>query len=77
MTGEMQLIFMVLGIAIVFLILDRRYRIEPFLGLQGGRAQRCGLDLAPCPYPFRCVNGICRSENIPEVIEMNPLPVLP
>lgn len=37
----------------------------------------CGVDLPPCPYPLRCVNAYCRSEDTPHMPESSGLPVLP
>lgn len=69
-------------VAVALLFLDRRYRILPFLeregfGLYSGGLQRCGVDLPPCPRERRCMNGLCRSTEQPEMLERNPLPVLP
>ncbi len=86
---DTQAIGALIVLCVAFLFADRIVRIEPFLdsvGLGTGllewlglkeTIQRCGVDLAPCPHPLRCINGFCRSERVPVVRERNPLPVLP
>jgi hypothetical protein len=76
----MRILFAVLALALGLLLVDRVMRISPFLERQGfqglGGPQRCGVTMAPCPHPLRCINGFCRSENTP-ALGVNPLPVLP
>ena len=78
---DLQTLLLILAVAFGLLLLDRRVRIQPFLERQGflsGRgAQRCGVEMPPCPHPLRCMNGFCRSQDIPALEEVAPLPVLP
>jgi hypothetical protein len=89
---DIQLIGIVLLIAVGLVVLDRIVRIEPFLEAQGQgswfwswfnglsfspRIQRCGVDMAPCPHPLKCINGFCRSPGKPILYDKNPLPVVP
>jgi len=71
---------MISVIAVGLLIADRVYRINPILmqeGFQVGQPQRCGVDLTPCAFPMRCMNGYCRTEDKPQMYDRNPLPVVP
>ena len=72
----------VLLIAVMLLIADRVYRINPILFSEGfavaGYPERCGVDLEPCPFGKRCMNGFCFAANEqPQMYDRNPLPVLP
>lgn len=69
-------------IAVGLLIADRIYRINPYLIREGftsggGAYTRCGTDLPPCPFPTRCMNGICGDPQQRQLHDRNPLPVLP
>jgi len=68
-------------LALVLLVADRIFRINPFLAREGfqvaGQPQRCGVDLEPCPFPKRCMNGFCYLSDTPQMYDRNPLPVLP
>ena len=79
-------------IAVVLLILDRYFRINPYLKRMGSTitmegmynngtssqlGKRCGTDLYPCRPPLRCANGMCISEETTMPTERHPLPVLP
>ena len=62
--------------------MDRIYRINPFLMKEGfvsggGAYRRCGVDHAPCPFGTRCMNGICSNPVQAQLLDRNPLPVLP
>jgi hypothetical protein len=73
-------LFAFAAIAILLLVLDRMYRIRPFLSetfTGNGYLQRCGVDMAACPHPLRCMNGYCLSEETAQLRDRNPLPVLP
>ena len=68
-------------LALLLLVADRLFRINPYLASEGFQVlyqpQRCGLDLEPCPFPKRCMNGFCHSEDTPQMYDRNPLPVVP
>lgn len=72
-------LLMIAAIAILLLLFDRYYRISLFMeGFQsGGAAIRCGVDLPPCPHPFACMNGICRSTAMPYFPPTSSIQVLP
>lgn len=41
-----------------------RFRTEGFADFQTGVPEgMCGVDLAPCPFGTRCINGYCRTED--------------
>jgi hypothetical protein len=50
--------------------------LEGFLS-GGGQPQRCGVDLAPCPHPQKCMNSFCAGTDTPQLRDRNPLPVVP
>ena len=69
-------------VAVGLLFADRIYRINPYLLSEGfvsggGAYTRCGTDLPPCPFPTRCMNGICGQPEKMQLRDRNPLPVLP
>lgn len=68
-------------IAICLLIYDRVVRINPFLVKEGfqvrGAQQSCGVDMPPCEFPTRCINGFCCNADKRQLLDRNPLPVLP
>lgn len=66
-------------IAIALLLADRVIRINPYLVEEGfmSGGGRCGVDLPPCDFPLRCMNGFCRSDKQPQLYDRNPLPVTP
>ena len=65
-------------LAIGLLITDRVYRISAYLeGFQSSSGTACGVDLPPCEFPLRCMNGFCRSEAQPQLPATSGLPVLP
>ena len=37
----------------------------------------CGVDLAPCPFGSRCINGHCKKDSVPYFPSSSGLPVLP
>jgi len=71
----------ILALALLLLVADRIFRINPFLAREGFQLyadpQRCGVDLPPCPFPKRCMNGFCYKSDEPQLRDRNPLPVLP
>jgi len=81
MKVDLYSVGLIAALAIILLLADRVYRINPYLAQEGfqiyGQPQRCGLDLEPCPFPKRCMNGFCQKSDIPEMHDRNPLPVLP
>jgi hypothetical protein len=81
MKVDLQLIILIGTLALGLLVADRLFRINPYLGIEGfqflQQPQRCGVDLEPCPFPKRCMNGYCFAEDTPQMYDRNPLPVLP
>lgn len=87
--ADWKLLLGIGSVAVLLLLADRNTRISPILlregfrdwswnwGFAGQGPQRCGVELAPCPHPFRCINGFCRSQDEPAMVDRNPLPVLP
>lgn len=83
MSQEAQLLILFGGLAVILLIADRYYRIGPYVygGIEGffggGNAQRCGVDMPPCPHPLKCGNGYCMSQREAAVVDRYTIPVLP
>ena len=63
----------IMGIGLLLLIADRYIRIEPFTNQDPAL---CGVDRPPCPFGTRCMNGVCRSDNLPP-LQKTTLPVFP
>ncbi len=71
-------LFIIAAIAFSMLVLDRMWRITPILeAFQGGAQAKCGVDMPPCAHLLRCINGYCKSENLPYFPKQTDLPVLP
>lgn len=80
MSPEVYSVLIVGCIAVALLVADRIYRINPFLQKEGflsGSYTRCGVDLPPCAFGTRCMNGICGDPRQLQLQDRNPLPVLP
>lgn len=55
-----------------------RYRSEGFTNYETGVPEgMCGVDLAPCPFGTRCINGYCKAENTIPISASSGLPVEP
>jgi hypothetical protein len=55
-----------------------RFRTEGFEDFQVGIPEgTCGVDLAPCPFGTRCINGFCRTEDTIPISPSSGLPVKP
>lgn len=67
------LILILLGFFL--LLLDRFYRINQVID-SFENPLRCGLNLAPCAFGKRCMNGYCISNDVP-VLKPTMLPVFP
>ena len=63
----------IIGIGLLLLIADRYIRIQAFTNLD---CKLCGVDKPPCAYGTRCMNGVCRSDNLPP-LQKTTLPVFP
>lgn len=37
----------------------------------------CGVDMAPCPFGTRCINGYCKTETTIPISPSSGLPVKP
>lgn len=68
------LLFLILGILFLFVLWNQAIQLDAF---RGSMLQRCGVDLAPCPFGDRCVNGFCRKQGMPIIVDKYPLPVVP
>lgn len=66
-------------IAVALLLADRYYRISSYMeGFQvSSKGSRCGVDLPPCNFPLRCMNGFCRDETLPYYPPLSSIPVVP
>ncbi len=74
MECSLPLLFLILGILVLFLLWNQAIQLDAF---RGSRIQRCGVDMAPCPFGDRCMNGFCRPEGTPVIMDKYPLPVVP
>ena len=55
-----------------------RFRMEGFENFETGVPEgMCGVDLAPCPFGTRCINGFCKTENTIPISPSSGLPVKP
>ena len=64
-------------VGILLLAADRVFRINPFIeNFENPNPLACGVDMPPCAFGKRCMNGFCVSENMPE-LPANGLPVYP
>jgi hypothetical protein len=62
-------------IGLILLVLDRVYRIN--FRLEGfTNPKMCGVDMEPCAFGKRCMNGFCVDENQP-ALKPTTLPVFP
>jgi hypothetical protein len=81
MAPELYSVLLLGCVAIGLLVADRIYRINPFLVKEGfisaNDYTRCGVDLPPCAFGTRCINGICKNPVQAQIVDRNPLPVLP
>jgi len=50
--------------------------VEPFTNVVRVATQ-CGVDMAPCEFPLRCINGWCKSEHPSSMPLLTGIPVLP
>ena len=63
------------GIGFILLVLDRVFRIN--FRLEGfENPTRCGVNMEPCAFGKRCMNGFCVDEKQP-VLKPTTLPVFP
>ena len=56
-------------------MLDRFYRINRVI-YSFENPERCGVDLPPCAFGKRCMNGFCVSDSTP-ILKPTMLPVFP
>jgi hypothetical protein len=62
-------------VGIVLLFLDRYFRINKIID-SFENPLRCGVDLPPCAFGKRCMNGYCVSDSVP-TLKPTMLPVFP
>jgi hypothetical protein len=75
---ELIIAVIILLIAAALLVGDRVYRVEGFTNwMTGVEKGFCGVDLPPCPFGTRCVNGHCSKDEVPYLPPTSGLPVLP
>jgi hypothetical protein len=64
-----------IGLGLLLLLLDRFYRINKVID-SFVNPLRCGVDIGPCAFGKRCMNGYCISNDVP-ILKPNMLPVFP
>jgi len=77
---EITSAFIILLIACVLLGCSSflRYRTEGFTDFYTGVPEgMCGVDLPPCPFGTRCINGFCKTEGTIPISPSSGLPVKP
>lgn len=80
MNNEIVSAFIILVIACVLLGCNTfmRYRTEGFTDYYTGiPAGMCGVDMPPCPFGTRCINGYCKTEATIPISPSSGLPVKP
>lgn len=54
------------------------WRSEGFTDFDAGTPKgMCGVDMPPCPFGTRCINGYCKTENTIPISASSGLPVKP
>jgi hypothetical protein len=56
-------------------VIDRFYRVNKVID-SFENPLRCGIDLPPCAFKKRCMNGYCVSDDVP-TLKPTMLPVFP
>jgi len=64
-----------IGVGLFLLMLDRFYRVDKVID-SFVNPLRCGVDLPPCSFKKRCMNGYCVSDDVP-ILKPTMLPVFP
>lgn len=72
MSVEITALLLFLGMVLLSFFVLRK---ESFIGSPD--AQRCGVDLPPCPQGQTCWNGYCNVSTPPQLPIDTGLPVLP
>lgn len=55
-----------------------RFRTEGYVNYpEGGLPGQCGVDLPPCPFGTRCINGYCKTDSQPPMDPSSGLDVKP
>lgn len=55
-----------------------RFRSEGFVNYNTDVPEgMCGVDLPPCPFGTRCINGFCKTDDQPPFASSSGLPVKP
>ena len=55
-----------------------QFRTEGFENFYTGVPEgMCGVDMAPCPFGTRCINGYCKDESTLPISASSGLPVKP
>ncbi len=71
-------LLLIATIAFALLVADRYYRLSYLMeSFQSSVGNACGVDLPPCQFPLRCMNGFCRPDAPPHLPPTSGLPVLP
>jgi len=66
---------LLIAVGVVLLAVDRYYRINSYVD-SFENPIRCGVDLPPCAFGKRCMNGFCVSDKVP-ILKPTLLPVFP
>lgn len=64
-----------IGVGLFLLLCDRIFRINKYID-NFENPTRCGVDLPPCAFGKRCMNGFCVLDSVP-ILKPTMLPVFP
>lgn len=78
MKGEIIAAIIILLVAFCLTVCRSYFLYEAFTNYDTNPPMdMCGVDLPPCPFGTRCINGHCSKEDISYLPPTSGLPVLP
>lgn len=71
-------LLIIASLALILLIADRYIRISKYIEpFQGSDGAQCGVEMAPCNFPLKCINGYCKTTTPSHLPISTGLPVTP
>jgi hypothetical protein len=79
LSGDIQLVITALLIFGLVLVILKSRVVENFTTAAAPNSNpiACGVDLAPCPHPLKCINGYCKRSEPIQREDPNPVQLLP